>query len=256
MLKKIIALVLCFSLFLGTAVSADSVYSIASDKDTGYKFLSYLGIFDNSDIEKIGTNTYFTRGEFVDRAMRALKSDNVNYTGNVVFSDVTLAHKYYQSIMSAYLSGFAGGNGESFNPDENITLIDAAVIALRILGYGDYCKNTGGYPAGFAAMAARLDLTDGIEIKSSDYLTADTAAQLILNMITAPMLDINSVVNNNIKYSNKDYQTVLSIYYNIYEAFGVVESNGITPLGYGDYYTENSLVADGVRYTITDELQN
>ncbi|MCI5971219.1 MAG: S-layer homology domain-containing protein [Oscillospiraceae bacterium] len=256
MLKKIIALVLCFSLFLGMAVSADSVYSIADDKKTGYKFLAYLGIFNNSDLEKIGTNTYVTRGEFVDKVVCALKLNNVSYTGNVIFSDVVPSHKYYQSIMTAYLNGVAGGNGERFNPDENITLIDAVVIALRILGYGDYCKNIGGYPAGFAAAASRLDLTDGIEIKSSDYLTKDTAAQFILNMITAPVLDINSVVNNNIKYTNKDCQTVLSIYYNIYEAFGVVESNGITPLSYGDYYIENSLVVDNIRYEITDELQN
>lgn len=256
MFKKITAFILCFIMAVSMTVSAKSAYGIAKDDDTGYRLLSRLGILDNNDLKKLGHNTLITRAEFVQKLAVCAKLKTDIGGESSVFSDVIPSMGCYGAVMAAYNSGFISGADGKFNPNDSITAMDAAVIAVRAIGYGSYCNNNGGYPAGYIRQINRLDIADGLVGTFDAFLTADDMAKLLLNMMTAPILDEISFTNGRADYSNKDNKTLLGMYYDIYETYGIVTANSVTSLNYGDEYLENYIVVDNTKYKISEAVQN
>lgn len=256
MFKKITAFFLCFTLAVSVTVGAKPAYGIASDDDTGYRLLSQIGVLDNDDLKKLGHDVLVTRAEFVRKLAKCAALNTDTNGDSSVFSDVVPSMDCYGAVTAAYNAGYISGNDGRFNPNDSITVTDASVIAVRALGYGSYCNNNGGYPSGYVRQINKLDITDGVDGVFNSFLTADDMPRLLLNMMTAPVLDEVSYKNGKADYSNDANRTLLGMYYDIYEAYGIVTSNSVTALNYGDGHLDGYIVVDNVRYKVTEAVQN
>lgn len=75
-----------------------------------------------------------------------------------------------------------------FDPDANVTYVQAQKMLVSAIGYETYAQAQGGWPTGYKTYAASLDITKGISgIKDSTELTRAQVAQMIDNAMDTPL---------------------------------------------------------------------
>ena len=80
-----------------------------------------------------------------------------------------------------------------FDPDANVTYVQAQKMLVSAIGYETYAQAQGGWPTGYKTYAASLDITKGISgITDSTELTRAQVAQMIDNAMDAPLCVIAS----------------------------------------------------------------
>jgi hypothetical protein len=113
------------------------------------------------------------------------------YRNRTIFPDVRSNHwarGYIGLAVSGerkIISGFTDG---TFRPDESITYAQAVTLLARVLGYTDADAGLL-WPSGYLDIAARIGLTDGVELGSGDAITRAQAARLFCNMLSASTKD-------------------------------------------------------------------
>lgn len=90
-----------------------------------------------------------------------------------------------RNVINAYPDG-------SFRPDENITYTEAAAMLVKLLHYGEYANQNGGYPNGYMDCADKLGLTKGITLNAEDIVPRETAALMIQRALDIPILRAKS----------------------------------------------------------------
>ncbi len=236
------------------AASTDGNFDLNIERESQYKLLRDIGIYNNEEIEKLGTNAELTRSDFLKYIIRALKI-NTAYTGEQVFSDVTPDMPYYNDVMTAYSIGLIYGYNGSYRATDKITHMEAITIAMRALGYGDYCSYIG-YPNGYVTMASEIDIINSRFSAGEDTVTYEEMTEFLINVMSAPMLEMTGTEGDNILYDNDRGENLFGKYYDIYEKEGVVTANSYTALSYVDSYDENFLRIDNEIIGISDEYQN
>ena len=238
--RKAATIFLAVSVIVSTVpVGASENYELNIETDSQYKLLRDIGIYNSEDVEKLGTSATVSRGAYLSYILRAMKHD-INYVGESVFADVTPDMKYYSNVMNAYELGLIYGYEGSYRADENITNIEAVAIALRALGYGDYCSFRG-YPSGYSDTARDLDLIKGAFPAHNEPLNMDYMTGMLVNMLTVPILTMHGMESGNIQMNNYEDETLLSKYFDIYETKGIVEANSYTNLSYVNDYREDHI---------------
>ena len=96
------------------------------------------------------------------------------------FSDVDKNHWAYEYINTMTKAGLLTGYGDGrFGPDDNITLIQAEFIALRIVeGYAP------GEESKTAALALELGIADNVKTLHHEYITREDAVNIIYNIMS------------------------------------------------------------------------
>ncbi|RGF93694.1 hypothetical protein DXA10_09850 [Firmicutes bacterium AM55-24TS] len=91
-------------------------------------------------------------------------------------------------------NGFIAGMSDTeFDPDANVTYVQAQKMLVSAIGYETYAQAQGGWPTGYKTYAASLDITKGISgITDSTELTRAQVAQMIDNAMDAPLCVIAS----------------------------------------------------------------
>ena len=153
----------------------------------------------------VADQTPMTRGEMADLVVRA--SNNVAGVGmGLAYDDVPADHPYAGAIELANTLGFVGiPEDKMFNPDQQITMMEALVMVTNAMGYADIALASGGFPEGYKKVANDQDLTKGI---TNQLLTKEDAVRMISNM-----MDANSVhhlyYENNPSLTTSSYVTFL-----------------------------------------------
>lgn len=81
-----------------------------------------------------------------------------------------------------------------FDPDANVTYVQAQKMLVSAIGYETYAQAQGGWPIGYKTYAASLDITKGISgIKDSTELTRAQVAQMIDNAMDTPLCVIGKL---------------------------------------------------------------
>lgn len=239
---------------LTVPVGASENYELNIETDSQYKLLRDIGIYNSEDIEKLGTKATVSRGAYLSYILRAMNHD-IQYTGESVFSDVTPDMKHYSNVMNAYELGLIYGYEGSYRADDNITNIEAVAIALRALGYGDYCSFRG-YPSGYSDTARDLELIKGAFPAHNEPMNMDYMTELLVNMLTVPILTLQGMEGGSLQMNNREGETLLSKYFDIYETKGVVEANSYTNLSYVNSYREDYIQIGNDVIRITSKDQN
>lgn len=198
-LKKVIssvaALTMVASSVAAFAVDFPDVESTASYAQAVQE-LSALDVISGYDDGTFGPDKLVTRAEITKMIVDALaeRSSAEASTESTKFADVSADHWAKGYINQGVAKGFIAGMSDTeFDPDANVTYVQAQKMLVSAIGYETYAQAQGGWPTGYKTYAASLDITKGISgITDSTELTRAQVAQMIDNAMDAPLCVIAS----------------------------------------------------------------
>ena len=198
-LKKVIssvaALTMVASSVAAFAVDFPDVESTASYAQAVQE-LSALDVISGYDDGTFGPDKLVTRAEITKMIVDALaeRSSAEASTESTKFADVSADHWAKGYINQGVANGFIAGMSDTeFDPDANVTYVQAQKMLVSAIGYETYAQSQGGWPTGYKTYAASLDITKGISgITDNTELTRAQVAQMIDNAMDAPLCVIAS----------------------------------------------------------------
>lgn len=222
-MKKILSLILCLSFLLSSFSISTAFAAVNYEKPANFdEMTGLLSALDITDKDYAPTNAEITRGEFTKLVVKAsglgeFVSEKVEYRS---FSDVLVDNEYAPYIELAKSKRLAYGYSDgTFKPEESITLTEAIVYLIRLLGYVDVAEERGGYPGGYQTLAYSIDLMPGIRTSLSSFVTEECAVNLIFNALNADVLMVS-------EFSKESYEIVAG-HPLMYQSFKVVKEEGI-----------------------------
>lgn len=245
-LKKVIssvaALTMVASSVAAFAVDFPDVESTASYAQAVQE-LSALDVISGYDDGTFGPDKLVTRAEITKMIVDALaeRSSAEASTESTKFADVSADHWAKGYINQGVADGFIAGMSDTeFDPDANVTYVQAQKMLVSAIGYETYAASQGGWPTGYKTYAASLDITKGISgIKDSTELTRAQVAQMIDNAMDAPLCVIASWKTewNGTKTPNLEtrdgkegraYETLFTEKHDAYKVYGRVTETSKT----------------------------
>lgn len=247
-LKKVIssvaALTMVASSVAAFAVDFPDVESTASYAQAVQE-LSALDVISGYDDGTFGPDKLVTRAEITKMIVDALaeRSSAEASTESTKFADVSADHWAKGYINQGVADGFIAGMSDTeFDPDANVTYVQAQKMLVSAIGYETYAQAQGGWPTGYKTYAASLDITKGISgITDSTELTRAQVAQMIDNAMDAPLCVIASWKTewNRTKTPNLEtrdgkegraYETLFTEKHDAYKVYGrVTETSKTNP---------------------------
>lgn len=245
-LKKVIssvaALTMVASSVAAFAVDFPDVESTASYAQAVQE-LSALDVISGYDDGTFGPDKLVTRAEITKMIVDALaeRSSAEASTESTKFADVSADHWAKGYINQGVADGFIAGMSDTeFDPDANVTYVQAQKMLVSAIGYETYAQAQGGWPTGYKTYAASLDITKGISgITDSTELTRAQVAQMIDNAMDAPLCVIASWKTewNNTKTPHLEardgkegraYETLFTEKHDAYKVYGRVTETSKT----------------------------
>ena len=245
-LKKVIssvaALTMVASSVAAFAVDFPDVESTASYAQAVQE-LSALDVISGYDDGTFGPDKLVTRAEITKMIVDALaeRSSAEASTESTKFADVSADHWAKGYINQGVADGFIAGMSDTeFDPDANVTYVQAQKMLVSAIGYETYAQAQGGWPTGYKTYAASLDITKGISgITDSTELTRAQVAQMIDNAMGAPLCVIASWKTewNGTKTPNLEvrdgkegraYETLFTEKHDAYKVYGRVTETSKT----------------------------
>ena len=259
-LKKVIssvaALTMVASSVAAFAVDFPDVESTASYAQAVQE-LSALDVISGYDDGTFGPDKLVTRAEITKMIVDALaeRSSAEASTESTKFADVSADHWAKGYINQGVANGFIAGMSDTeFDPDANVTYVQAQKMLVSAIGYETFAQAQGGWPTGYKTYAASLDITKGISgIKDSTELTRAQVAQMIDNAMDAPLCVIagwkpewNGTQTPNLEVRDgkegRAYETLFTEKHDAYKVYGRVTATS---------KSENSgLDADQVKFKV------
>ena len=167
-LKKVIssvaALTMVASSVAAFAVDFPDVESTASYAQAVQE-LSALDVISGYDDGTFGPDKLVTRAEITKMIVDALaeRSSAEASTESTKFADVSADHWAKGYINQGVANGFIAGMSDTeFDPDANVTYVQAQKMLVSAIGYETFAQAQGGWPTGYKTYAASLDITKGI----------------------------------------------------------------------------------------------
>lgn len=242
-MKRILSIILCLAMLsagmCAFAAEGASTDLIGAEAQSALGMLNAIGVFkEYSNIQTIDKDKKITRAEFADSLADILK---INETGGALYyHDVSKEHFAYKAITALTASGHLQGNGKGmFFPDEIITQNEALKIIVSVLGYDKEAEAGGKNIGAYLKIASRLKLTKNS--LGTGELNFENMLILFKNSIIAPMYGFEPD-GDDIKYSQNDDKTILSVYYDYYykENDRVTAANAVSI--YGDSVKDTDIV--------------
>ena len=245
-LKKVIssvaALTMVASSVAAFAVDFPDVESTASYAQAVQE-LSALDVISGYDDGTFGPDKLVTRAEITKMIVDALaeRSSAEASTESTKFADVSADHWAKGYINQGVANGFIAGMSDTeFDPDANVTYVQAQKMLVSAIGYETYAQAQGGWPTGYKTYAASLDITKGISgITDSTELTRAQVAQMIDNAMDAPLCVIaswkpewNGTKTPNLEVRDgkegRAYETLFTEKHDAYKVYGRVTETSKT----------------------------
>lgn len=245
-LKKVIssvaALTMVASSVAAFAVDFPDVESTASYAQAVQE-LSALDVISGYDDGTFGPDKLVTRAEITKMIVDALaeRSSAEASTESTKFADVSADHWAKGYINQGVADGFIAGMSDTeFDPDANVTYVQAQKMLVSAIGYETFAQGQGGWPTGYKTYAASLDITKGISgIKDSTELTRAQVAQMIDNAMDAPLCVIagwkpewNGTQTPNLEIRDgkegRAYETLFTEKHDAYKVYGRVTETSKT----------------------------
>ncbi len=250
----LLTLILCSGAVVGNAeVTADNkteatkeVVTVSSEIQEMMSLLRLFEIIPEYYDYNVPITSDVTRADFV-AAVARLMGKKIYGGTNVYFYDVPKTHWAYNEISNLAELGFINGSGNKmFNPDVAIAKGEAYKILLSAMGYGAYAEYNGGFPAGYIDVANRIDITKGVS--NSDKLTMSDMFYLIYNAMKTNVFEA-TVSGGGVVYEEKEGESILSIYQDVYYGEGVVGGAKSVTVDNGALNEDDVLIDDEIYKT-------
>lgn len=185
------------------------------DNEIMYELQKY-GIIEGDPNGDIRPYTTITRAEMAKILCKVLflpEKENLNS----VFSDVPSDHWASGYIEVAYASGLIEGNDDgTFSPDNDVKFSEAVKMIVTALGYTPVAEQKGGFPHGYAQVAAENGITKDIDHALDVTCKRNTVFKMIYNALDVPCM-VQTVFGPNPEYTiangenGTSYQTLRSL---------------------------------------------
>lgn len=219
MKKRLISLLIAFCLIcsiLPGYASGDTDVSL----DKACALMDMMEVFPN--LAESDFDSRVTRAEFALALARMLKIDMSKTSDVRYFTDMAMTHWAHTAVNALVdYKIISQSDDKLFNPDDYISYNEAVKMMTCALGYGDYALARGGYPYGYISAASRAKILEGVG-SSGDFTLRDMV-MLSSNTVCAPVYKITSIDNGNLVYEKSGEATLLSLYWDVYEAEGYLE---------------------------------
>ncbi len=240
MIKRAVALTLSLMLlvtgvFVNAAdVEADSDFVKMSTLE--FDALKSMGLLTD-DFLTMSANSGVSRAQFIGGLHKMAGLPEGSAALGHPFTDVNENTPYKDAISYFYNAGFINGTSKTaFSPNEGITYSQALKVMVDLLGYKQFTEQImGPYPTGYLNTATKLELMDGLQIKSfDDLISAEAAVVLLYNYGMAYLADdVTYSSNGEVFYATSSSRYPLSAYHKIYSGRAVVQDNGLVSLNGG-----------------------
>lgn len=224
------AIVLILQCFVPVSFAQENAIEEVPLKSDEIQLFDALGMINENMSYR--TDGLISRGDFAYIVAR-LAGYNDSPATNNNFSDVTSNMYYHGAVNYLADKGVVSGNGVAFRPDDAIIYDEAAIMAVRVLGYEEYSKiKYGSYPNNGRMMAEKLDLFDYMvgEFKYTDKMSIRNVFIMLENLSEAPALKDVAFVGDEIVYEKSSTNTLLSLNYDIYRGYDIIKDNGVSSL--------------------------
>jgi len=147
-----------------------------------------LGIMKGYEDGSLRLENYIKRSEFITLILKAacIEAENNPDSREMSFKDLSSEHWAYYFIKTAWLNGIVSGYPDNtFAPDKEVTLPEALLATIRILGYER--ELTGSWPDNVISKANELDLCKNLDLPGNKALTRGEAAVIIFNSLTVKL---------------------------------------------------------------------
>jgi len=219
-LSKVLALVLVVAMVFSLAVSAGAAVSYKDQASVNYdeavQLLSALNVLNGYDTDGDGKGDTFKPGANIKRGELAVMISYMVANEDAIggtYNDIAKLNADYKSLCTfadskahwaAGFIAFCAGNGyvsgrgaDKFDPEANVTVAEAAVILLRVLGYDAATEEYGTSKGTVKGYNTQLDarntgLLNGLE--NVDFFapaTREQVAQLFMNALDAETVAYN-----------------------------------------------------------------
>lgn len=228
--RKIMSLILLLSVTF-TLCPSFAVFADGFNEEyiMEIEFLKNLKLIDDD----YDATLVITKGEISVMLLDMLypETDFSSHLGEPAFNDVTNEHKYYSYIKACRDLGIVNGdlNG-NFNPDRQISLIDALTMVINSLGYSYHAEQFGGYPTGYYEIARQTGVLKNVGLSLFDIINGGDAARIIYNSLFANPVKMVSLGTDGVKLEVDSTKTILSDRFSIYEYDATVIDNGIVSI--------------------------
>ncbi len=147
-----------------------------------------LGLMKGYEDGSLRLENNIRRSEFITLILNVACLDEINDIDNIVmgFLDLSKDHWAYDYIKTAWHYGIVAGYPDNtFAPDNIVTLPEALLAVIRILGYES--EMVGSWPENVLHKAEELELTKHIDAQGNKALTRSDVAIIIFNSLTVEL---------------------------------------------------------------------
>lgn len=252
-MKKIVCLVITFIMLFANCVFASTYTDVEENSDFGItlSFLSEMGIINGYDDDTFRGEEKLTRAEFSVIVARMLKLPEQIDSSNVYYVDVPASHWAAGAIEQLTEKKYFSGKGNGyFGINDSVTVWEAVAVFLRICGYEKLAEARGGFPTGYNRVSQETKLLNGLNINSS-YISRRDMAILIENAFNLGMYSVQTVSDKSgVGYEVSD-DTILSLYWNMYQTKGTVTAANGTNLN-NTPCLKDSIIINDYEYKVSE----
>ena len=232
-LKKVLALVMAFA--MAFTMMASAAYTDQADitATEAVDTLAALNVMTGNTDGSFAPNKTVTRAEMC-RMIFSIRSggnsDASAYAGmQTTFTDVPDDAWYAGYVKYCQSVGIVSGTSKTtFEPNRDVTGIEAALMCLRVMGYDPAKANIGGstWSITTIGLATENGLLDDVKSEISKGLPRQYAAQIMYNMIDASTVkwSTDSDSYSNVGSDNTPNETVGHKFMDLLKTTGILES--------------------------------
>jgi len=186
-MKKLLTLLLAIIMVMTACIG------VSADSKGLFRGMNVLGdVMNHSEEEEV------TRGEFAAVAATLMGHKDITSSATA-FSDVSAEYPYGSAIRFVNEGKVMNGvNAYQFAPESTITVRDAIVALIRVLGFETMANSAGGYPDGYMNAATKLKAFNYVSAQHSAILTYGDMWDLIDWALETPVADRSYFMSNGI----------------------------------------------------------
>lgn len=227
---SVILMTVIMTMLFCVGVSAE----VQSPEETeNFKKLVALGIVKEDD--EILFESILTRGSFVKYIVKcagSLYPASATEIPQNVFTDVNEQTFGYEEIFTALRMGVIS-EAPLFYPDRDITMPEAAKIAVTVLGYDGLAEHRGGYPNGYLQTAYDLKLFKDCAFEIDGTISTVCFFNIMMNLLESEVVTVDSFDESGMIHGSSSGETLLSKALDVRKICGVITSNAYASI-YGD----------------------
>lgn len=212
--------------YAGTVVGTAEVASDGADSRS-VRLLNALGIMGIDE----STNMFWDESLVERREIAAILCSMLKLSQEAEpvarFTDVREEDRPCVETIAAY--GYMNGvSADKFAPKEFVTREQLLKIFVSVLEMDEFAEEQGGYPNGYATIARKLKLTEGINGDLTGNATRIEVANIIYNALHIDLPTFSAVTGGKVVYEMQKGYTFLTENLKIYTETGVLNGNNAT----------------------------